>query len=80
MKPKHEFDPNCNDCKPCLTDPLSGQILPDEHPYTVANTEVVRRADAGDQVRLGSRRTAELQGARRPSVDAGVHGEDESGA
>lgn len=37
---KHEFDPNCEDCKPALLDIKTGRPLPKTDPMVVTATEI----------------------------------------
>ena len=34
--PTHEYDDNCPGCRPAIQDRNTGEVLPDDHPQTIA--------------------------------------------
>lgn len=36
----HKFDPECPDCRPVIIDPVTGKVLPPEHPVMLAVNKV----------------------------------------
>lgn len=45
----HVFDPECEDCRPTLVDPVTGKALPDTDPGVVILLEVWRAAPRVEQ-------------------------------
>ena len=60
----HEYDDNCPGCQPCLANPTTGEMLPDDHPAIVAIRKAWR-----EQTTLAERHAwhrVVMQGSKSP--------------
>lgn len=46
---KHNFDPNCPDCRPVILDPATGKAMPPDHPVMKAMMTVWDSSPREDQ-------------------------------
>ncbi len=50
--PEHHhdgYDPNCEGCRPVAIDPVTGKLLPDDHPVVMILRRVIETAPKGEQ-------------------------------